>query len=104
MKPLDFHFYRTAPEETMHGFALRWSVYQERPFVTIKAPNRDYWSYFHISLLLFRSELWVYIQLTKLPFRNLEQYKVLLREKRAAERAREQQQWNTDDQANDEAT
>lgn len=88
----------------MHGFALRWSVYQERPFVTIKAPNRDYWSYFHISLLLFRSELWVYIQLTKLPFRNLEQYKVLLREKRAAERAREQQQWNTDDQANDEAT
>lgn len=103
MKPLNFHFYRTAPDETMYGFALKWGVYQERPFVTIQSPDRDYWSFLRVSLLLFRSELWVYIRLTKLPFKNLEQYRVLLREKRAAERARERQRWKAEDEAADEA-
>lgn len=75
----------------MYGFALKWCVYRERPFVTIKEPDRDYWSYLHISLTFFKSEIWINVRLTRLPFRNLEQYRVLLKEKRAAERALEKE-------------
>lgn len=86
MKIFDFNFFRKAPEETLPGFALRWCTLQDRPFVYIKKPDRDYWSSLHIELLLYKSAIWIEIRLTKLPFKNLEQYRIWLRQKRAVER------------------
>ena len=84
MKLIDFLFFRTAPEETMSGFALKWCTLQERPFVYIKKPDHDYWSSLLIEFLLYKSAFWIEIRLTKLPYRNLEQYRIWLRQKRAA--------------------
>ncbi len=75
MKLIISSLLKHGPEENISGLGARWFVYDTLPPVTISKPDQAYWRYLHLHIFIIRRSLLIELRLTRLPFRNLKQYR-----------------------------